>query len=296
MAESKLLKAGYIAFIGRPNVGKSTLFNALLKQKTAIVTPKPQTTRNRILGIMNGDDYQIICLDTPGLIEPSNPLQKSLLKTSLKTIYDADLVFAIISAEEQNRYDSMVFDYIQKEGTPSLLIINKIDLVKKEVLLPLMDKMYKLQIFDEIVPISALRQEGIDELISIAKEKLPPGHPFYPPDIISSEPERFFVSEIIREQIFLQFTDEIPYATAVSISQFKERPGKKDLISAVITVERESQKRIIIGKNGKSIKKLGMKAREEIEKFLDRPVFLELFIQVRKGWRKNPVKLKELGY
>jgi len=293
---SRLFRAGYVAFIGKPNVGKSTLLNSLLKQKTAIVSPKPQTTRNRILGILHGDDYQIICLDTPGLIDPSTMLQKSLVKTSIRTIKDADLIFMIIDAKHFTSDDELVLSHIEKTSTPAFLVINKIDLIKKEELLPLIAQMDSKGIFKEIIPVSALNRDGLDVLISMTLENLPFGTPFYPPDMISDEPERFFVAEIIREQIFLQFGEEIPYATAVIITDFKERPGKKDFISATILVERSSQKGIIIGKQGRALKKLGMSARAEIERFLGRSVFLELHIQIRKGWRKDPVKLKDLGY
>ena len=291
-----LFRAGYVAFIGRPNVGKSTLLNSLLKQKTAIVSPKPQTTRNRILGILHGDNFQIICLDTPGLIDPSTMLQKSLVKTSVRTIKDADLIYVIIDAKRLTSDDEIVFSYTEKASTPALLVINKTDLVKKGELLPLMAEMDSKGLFKDILPVSALNKEGLDVLISATLENLPSGMPFYPPDIISDEPERFFVAEIIREQIFLQFGEEIPYATAVKITEFKERPHRKDFISAAILVERSSQKGIMIGRQARALKKLGTAARAEIEKFLGRSIFLELHIQVRKGWRKDPAKLKDLGY
>jgi len=297
MTVNDCFKTGYIAFAGRPNVGKSTLFNSLLNQKAAIVTHKPQTTRNRVLGILNSETCQIICLDTPGLIDPETLLQQSLVKTARSTMTEADLLYVIISADSGiTPEDEQAFALARESGTPLICIINKTDLVTKQDLLPVIRDLHAMHGFETIIPVSALKKQGMDELLAASLDRLPAGPALYPPDIISDEPERFFVAEIIREQIFLQFGAEVPYATAVVISGFTERPGRKDVISASVIVERPSQKGIIIGKGGQAVKKLGQNARHEIEKFLGRPVFLDLHVQVRKGWRKDPARLKELGY
>jgi GTP-binding protein Era len=289
-------KAGYVAIIGKTNVGKSTLMNAFLKHKLAIVTPKPQTTRNRTLGILNGDNYQIILLDTPGFMQPRYLLQKAMIKTALKTMYETDLILMMVDAADIGPIDEGVAESLKKIDITKFLIINKIDKISKKQILPVIDHFRQSELFQEIVPISALKEIKLDELLSLILEVLPKGEPFYPPEILSSEPERFFVSEIIREQIFYQYDKEIPYATSVQIETFEERPGKKDYIVAKITVERNSQKKILIGKNGTALKNVGSKARKTIEQFLDRPVFLKLEVRVREKWRKKAIYIKEMGY
>lgn len=289
-------RAGYAAIIGEPNVGKSTLMNTFLKQKLSIVSPKPQTTRNLILGIKNGEDHQIIFLDTPGLITPKYQLQKALVKSARTSIYEADLILMMVDIHTQDSQIETIIKDIKLFETPKFLLINKIDLCNKDDLLPLIEKFSKTGIFKQIIPVSALKNDGLDILLSCILENIPKSHPFYPQDIISSEPERFFVAEIIREKIFFLYQKEIPYSTAVKILDFKEREGRKDYIRAVIIVERNSQKGILIGKKGKALKKVGMVAREDIEHFLERPVYLELKVRVSKNWRKDPIVIKGLGY
>jgi GTP-binding protein Era len=289
-------RAGYIAIIGKPNVGKSTLMNQLLKEKLAIVSPRPQTTRNRILGIVNGEMYQAIFLDTPGMMEPKYLLQESLLQTSISTIKQADLILFLIDATDVSSEDDKIITILKNQSTSKFLIINKIDIIKKEQLLPIIQSFQSLGLFKEIIPISARKTDGLELLLSLTVASLPESDPLYPPDILTDEPERFFVSEIIREKIFLLYGQEIPYAVAVQIDTFQERPGKKDYIRAVIHVERDSQKGILIGKKGKSLKEVGQTARKDIEHFLGRPIFLDLDVQVKKKWRKNPVFIKRLGY
>ncbi len=295
-SEEDRFHSGYVAIIGKPNVGKSTLMNCLLNRKLAIVSPKPQTTRHRILGILNGENYQIILLDTPGMIHPKYPLQQSMVKTAKSTINEADLILMMIDPNSITPEDEEIITLLGETSKPKFLIINKTDTIKKDVLLPIIDKYQRRDIFKEIVPISALKADGIELLISLILKYISEGKPFYPPDMITDAAERFFVSEIIREQIFLKYGEEIPYSTAVFIETFKERPGRKDYIRAVIYVERDSQKGIIIGKRGEALKRVGIRAREEIERFLGRPVFLELEVSVSKRWRKNFEMIKRLGY
>lgn len=289
-------KCGYVAIIGKPNVGKSTLMNSFFHQKLAIVSPKPQTTRHRILGILSGEKHQIIFIDTPGLMKPKYSLQEAMLEAAQKSIRDADLLLVMVSALKVNDRDDQIIDSLRDISATKLLVINKIDSIKKALLLPMMDRFRKKEIFQEIIPISALRREGLELLESLILKYLPENSAFYPADMLSDEPERFFVAEIVREQIFRYYGDEIPYATAVHIETFKERSGEKDFIKAVITVEQNSQKGILIGKKGTALKKVGSLARSKIEQFLERPVYLELEVRVRKKWRKKSVYVKELGY
>lgn len=290
-------KAGYIAIVGRPNVGKSTLVNKLLKFKLSITTPKPQTTRHRIQGILSGDNYQIILLDTPGVIEPVYLLQNKMMKSVRDAMQDADLVIFVVEASAKPAdKDLTVLHSVMTRNKPILLVINKIDLTEKSLLLPAIEA-YRLQCpFVDIVPVSALLNENVLELEKAIVRQMPMGIPFYPADMITEHPERFFVSEIIREKIFQNYGEEIPYSTAVIIDEFREQPLRKDLIRGRIVVERTSQKSIIIGKGGSAIKKVGRQARQDIEQFLGRKVFLELWVAVREKWRSKETFLKEFGY
>ncbi len=290
-------RCGYVAIIGRPNVGKSTLMNNILHFKLSIVTPKPQTTRHKILGIYNDDDSQILFLDTPGIIDPKYKLQQYLVKAAETAAADADVVVFMIEASEQaNPADVELLQEISASGKPILICINKIDLIKKSLLLPLIDRYSKESGVREIIPISALKNDGIDDLVQSIKSYLPTGPPLYPTDQLTTINERFLVSEIIREKIFLLYGEEIPYSTTVQIEEFREQPGKKDYIRAAIVVERDSQKGILIGKKGEALKRVGKLAREEIEFVLGRPVFLELVVVVRPKWRERDDLLKSLGY
>lgn len=289
-------KAGYVAIVGRPNVGKSTLMNQLIHEKLAIVSPKPQTTRHRILGILTGKNYQAIFLDTPGLIKPNYLLQEAMMETVSKTMKDADLILMMLDASDIRAEDELVLQAVSQSQRPKCLLINKADKVPKLNILPIIDRFRNDAQFKEIIPISALKNDGLEVLLEQILKYLPEGVPFYPPDMVSDEPERFFVAELIREQIFMHFGDEIPYATAVQIEQFEERPGRKDFIRAVISVERSSQKGILIGKQGQALKKIGSAARVQIEQFLERPVYLQLDVRVQKKWRKDPAQVKRFGY
>ncbi|MBN2031162.1 GTPase Era [bacterium] len=289
-------RAGYVAIVGRPNVGKSTLLNHLIQQKLAIVTPKPQTTRHRILGILNGDNYQVVFLDTPGIMQPKYFLQKRMLNTTQATMKEADLILMMIEVTGDQLQNEKISQSLKSFPATKFLIINKIDLVDKNKILPIIDRFQVMNLFQEILPISALKKDGLNLLLSLIVEKLPEGLPFYSQDVISDEPERFFVAEIIREKIFFHFGEEIPYATSVHVETFEEKRGHKDFIRAVIYVERNSQKGILIGKGGQALKKVGSLAREDIEHFLKRPVFLELQVQIKKKWRKDAKLVTRLGY
>lgn len=294
-------KSGYAAIIGLPNVGKSTLMNALLKQKISITTSKPQTTRKRILGILTEENYQIIFLDTPGILKPVYLLQEKMMDDIDLSVKDAD-VFVIIYdvSSEQSFKASEENEYIQKviseKSNPKILVLNKIDTISQEQTLALIERFERLNIFKSVIPLSANLKFNLERLLNDIVECLPEGAKFYPDDIVSEESERFFVSEIIREKLFDLYEDEVPYSCEVLIAEFKEREHSKDFISAEIVVERESQKPIIIGKAGRAIKTLGEKSRKSIEEFLDREVYLELRVKVREKWRSNLNMLKSFGY
>ncbi len=293
-------KAGYVAIVGRPNVGKSTLINNFLRFKLSIVTPKPQTTRHRILGVLNGEGYQIIFLDTQGIMEKAKyNLHKWMIKRAIEAMDEADLVLFVVEPMQPTEADLKILDAIKERNKKTVLVINKIDRVPKVEVLPVIDTYSKLYDFADVVPISALKLINTDELLDVIIKNLPEGEPFYPPDMLTDRPERFFVAEIIREKVFQLYGEEIPYSTAVEIEIFRERDdehGGKDYIRAVIYVERDSQKAILIGRGGQALKKVGMRARQEIEEFLGRPVYLELWVKVKPKWRKNEAFLKEIGY
>lgn len=292
-------RCGYVAIIGRPNAGKSTLLNQLLDFKLSIVTPKPQTTRQRILGILNESNVQIIFLDTPGLIKPKYALQSAMMKIADHAIQTADILLVMVDVTSKDDAD-FVLELFQRAlknlYLPKILLLNKVDLIPKENLLPLIQQFHTTGIFKEIIPISALNNDGIDIVKKSLIGILPFGEMFYPEDTLTEQPEKFFVSEIIREKIFLYYGKEVPYSTDVIIEEFKEREDAKDFIRAAIIVERPSQKIILIGKKGEALKRVGEEARKDIEQFLGRKVFLELWVKVKEDWRKNNSVLKNLGY
>ncbi|MGC8594555.1 MAG: GTPase Era [Candidatus Kryptoniota bacterium] len=298
MSIEKEFHVGYVAIIGQPNVGKSTLLNSLLGQKLSIVTPKPQTTRHKILGILSGENFQIIFIDTPGLINPKYALQELMMSFAKSALRDADVILPMIDASRPEMEPSLTLKMILEfKEKPIILVINKIDIVNKGLLLPLIDSLNKLNIFKEIIPVSAATGENLNDLQKTIIKYLPVGLPLYPADTTSDKDERFFVSEIIREKIFSKFREEIPYSTTVEIEEFRENQGNmKIYIRAVIYVERESQKGIIIGKGARALREIGAAARKEIEDFIGKPVFLELFVKVNTDWRDNKKILSKLGY
>ncbi len=286
-----------MAIVGKPNVGKSTLINDFMGCKLSIVTPKPQTTRKKIMGVLTKEDYQIVFYDTPGIMEPKYELQKYMVKTAYNAIEDADVILLMTEPfEPPTGMDREIFEKLSHFNIPVILSINKIDLVEKDSLIPIIsayDKQFK---FAEIVPISALKETNLDLMLNLIVKYLPAGEPFYPEDYMTDYNERFLASEIIREKVFEFYGEEIPYSTTVAIEEFKEREAGKDFIKAIIYVERDSQKGIIIGKDGKAIKRVGLIAREEIEKQIDRKVYLELRVKVMEKWRKDKSKLYKMGY
>lgn len=291
-------KSGFISILGRPNVGKSTLFNRILGEKIAIVTEKPQTTRNRILGIKHVEGGQMIFLDTPGLHKGRSALNQRMVQTAIASSREADVLLFMIEATsplvEEDR--QMIESLKGSLGVP-FLIINKIDLVRKETLLPIMDQYRKLHSFQAIVPVSAITGEGIDVLLKEIMEALPESPPYYPEDMITDQTERFLVSELIREKVIEQTYQEIPYSTAVTIESFKEYPERNlVVVKATIHVERISQKKILIGKGGQKLKQIGEMARKAVGAFLERKVFLELWVNVEKNWTRDPPALNRLGY
>jgi len=293
----KKIKVGYVAIVGQPNVGKSTLLNNLLDFKVAAVTHKPQTTRHQIRGILNGEDHQIIFFDTPGLLEPKYKLQEAMRQAAFRSLKDADLVlFMVAATSEPDEFDTKLLNQIHDFNNSIILVLNKMDIISKNKVLPVMEYFSQLGTVKSIMPISALKKDGLDSLKEEILSALPAGQPFYDDDQIMDHPERFVVSELIREKIFQRYGEEIPYATTVQIDEFKERKDGKDFIRAIIYVEKASQKGILIGKKGAALKEVGRIARQEIEQFLERKVFLELWVKVKEKWRQDEKMLKEFGY
>jgi GTP-binding protein Era len=291
-------KSGFISILGRPNVGKSTLFNRLLGDKIAIVAEKPQTTRNRILGIKNMEGGQLIFLDTPGIHPGRSELNQRMVRTAVASGRDTEVILFLIEATAPRiERDREMIDPLRGSSGIPLLVINKIDLVERKKLLPIMDQYQTLYSFKEILPISAMTGEGVEILLDEILKVLPESPPYYPQDMVTDQTERFWVSEIIREKVIRQSYQEIPYSTAVTIEAFKEH-SEKDLlvIKGTIHVERESQKKILIGKGGQRLRKIGEAARKEVEALLGTRVFLELWVSVEKNWTQDPRALNRLGY
>ena len=296
-SSDKGFKSGYVAIVGKPNVGKSTLINDFLGCKLSIVTPKPQTTRKKIMGVLTKDDYQIVFYDTPGIMAPKYNLQAYMVKEAYNAIEGMDVILYIAEPFElPSDTDTEIMNRLSHRNIPVILAINKVDLVEKDKLIPILATYHSKFPFAEILPISALKKINLDLLQSLVVKYLPEGEPFFPADYMTDYNDRFLASEIIREKIFEFYGEEIPYSTTVEIEEYKEREKGKDFIKAIIYVERSSQKGIIIGKNGDAIKRVGVLAREELEKQVDRQVYLELVVKVMEKWRKDKNKLKKLGY
>ncbi len=291
-------RSGFAALVGRPNVGKSTLLNQLLGEKVVITSDKPQTTRNRIQGILTTDSSQTVFVDTPGIHVARSRINRMMVESALSAVRDVDAVLFLVEADaEPSREEKALLEVLAKATAPVLLVINKIDRVAKETLLARIAAYGAAHPFREIVPISALSGDGVELLAQVVAGYLPKGPSYFPDDQLTDVPERFIVAEMVREQVFRLTRDEIPYAVAVTIDAFTERPGQELVaISATIHVERDSQKGVIIGQRGAMLKKIGSNARREIEKFLNSRVFLELFVRVSHGWSESPGKLKEFGY
>jgi len=288
-------KSGFVSIIGRPNVGKSTLMNTIVGQKVAITSNVPQTTRNKISGIKTTDDYQIVFLDTPGIHKPKFKLNKMMVKIAYKALEEVELVLLMVEPDkEPGGGDHFIINSIKNIKTPVILLINKVDLVKKKELLPIIEKYSKLMKFTEIFPVSALKGSNIPDLVKNIITHLPEGPKYFPDDMITDQPERFVIREIIREKIFHQLREELPHSTAVIIDELENEPELMR-VYATIYVERESQKGIMIGKKGAQLKTVGTNARIEIEYLFGVKVFLELHVKVRPKWRQNDSILSRLG-
>lgn len=296
--DTKGFRSGFVSIVGRPNVGKSTLLNALLGQKIAIASDKPQTTRNRILGIYTRETTQILFLDTPGIHRAKGRLNKFMVDQALSTCKGVDAVLFLVEATDRpGGGDDYILDLLAKGKAPVILGINKADLVAKTDLLPLIAAYAEKLDFAGILPLSGLKGEGVDELITLVQGLLPEGPHYYPEDMITDQPERFIVAEMIREQLLKQTHDEVPYGVAVAVERFTEKADKNlVVIEAVIHVEREAHKSIVIGKKGAKLKTIGQAARFDIERMLGTRVFLELFVRVEKNWTQSNRLLKEFGY
>ncbi len=288
-------KSGFVNIVGNPNVGKSSLMNILVGEKMSIITSKAQTTRHRIIGIVNGPDYQIVFSDTPGVLKPKYKLQESMLNFSSSALVDADILLYMTDTVEKIEKNESFLEKVKQATVPVLAIINKIDLSNEEALQKQVQALQAILPSAEVIPLSVLHKFGLDYLMKRILALLPESPPYFGKDALTDRPARFFVSEIIREKILLYYQQEIPYAVEVVVESYKEEK-EKIYIAALILVERESQKGIIIGHQGKALKKLGTTARREIERFTGKNVFLELFVKVEKDWRTNENSLKNFGY
>ena len=288
-------KAGFVNIVGNPNVGKSTLMNLLVGERISIATFKAQTTRHRIMGILNTDEVQIVFSDTPGVLKPNYKLQESMLNFSESALADADVLLYVTDVVEKPDKNIEFIEKVRKMQVPILLLINKIDLSNQESLVKCVEEWHELIPQAEIIPISAISKFGVDVVMKRIKDLLPDSPPYFDKDQWTDKPARFFVTEIIREKILLYYDKEIPYAVEVVVEQFKEEE-KSIHINAVIYVERDSQKGIIIGKQGKALKKVSTEARKTLEKFFQKSIYLETFVKVDKDWRSSDKELKNFGY
>jgi len=293
-----LFKSGFIGIIGKPNAGKSTLMNFMVGERVAITTHKPQTTRNRIMGIRNTEAGQFVFLDTPGIHNAKTPLNRQMVSAAMSVFSDVNMLLLLVDAGTPiGEDDNFIIELLKKTKIPVVLVINKIDLVDKEKLLPLIDNIKNIHTFEEIVPICALKGFNVDRLLDITWNILPEGPQYFPDDMITDRSERFLAAEIIREKITILMRNEVPYSTAVIVESFKENEVKGLIhIQAVINVEKDSQKGIIIGKRGGMLKKIGTAARLEMERFFSTRIYLELFVRVQKDWAQDPRMLGEFGY
>jgi GTP-binding protein Era len=296
MSEETSFKSGFVAVVGRPNAGKSTLVNALVGSKVSIVTPVPQTTRNRILGIVNRPGAQAILMDTPGIHKPFSRLNEQMMNFVRQALADRDLAVLIVDASEKfGKGDEFAIELLKQYTPRTILTLNKVDRVNKPDLLPLMERYSNLHSFEEIFPISALHREGLEQLLAAVIQRLPEGPQYFPPDEYTDQPERFLASEIIREKVIRHTKHELPYVTAVLVDQFEEGEAITRL-HATIVVEKESQKPIVIGAHGARLKEIGSEARLELERLFPPKVFLELFVKVEPHWRDNRAVIAELDY
>ncbi len=297
MSKEDSFKSGFVTLIGRTNVGKSSLLNQIAGRKVAIMSDKPQTTRNKILFVFNREDSQVIFLDTPGVHKPKHRLGEQLVQVALQTLREVDAILFLVEAgAPPGPGDNFIIRKFQDLKTPILLVINKIDLIKREELLPLIEQYSKLYNFAEIIPVSALTGENLPALLGTLENYLPPGPKYYPDDLVTDRPETFIMAELIREKVLLLTSQEIPHSVAVVIEELEKRPDHLVAVRAVIYTERESQKGILIGKGGHMLKKIGQQAREELESLLGSKIFLTLWVKVKPGWRNKEDQLWNFGY
>lgn len=288
-------RSGFVNIIGNPNVGKSTLMNALVGEKLSIITSKAQTTRHRIMGVVSGDDFQIVYSDTPGILKPNYKLQESMMKFVTGALTDADVILYVTDTVEQTDRSAEIVEKIARSGIPTVVVVNKIDLTTPEALEKLVEKWQTALPEAEIVPVSAKEKFNIEGLFKTILDRLPEGPAFYPKETLTDKTLRFFASEIIREKILRNYDKEIPYCCEIEIESYKEE-ATIDRIAATIHVTRESQKGILIGHKGEKLKRVGQAAREDLEQFLGKKVYLQLFVKVNDDWRNNPRQLRRFGY
>ncbi|MCK1982122.1 MULTISPECIES: GTPase Era [Peribacillus] len=291
-------KSGFISIIGRPNVGKSTFLNRVIGQKIAIMSDKPQTTRNKVQGVLTQNDSQMIFIDTPGIHKPKHKLGDFMMKVATNTLKEVDLILFMINATEgYGRGDEFIIEKLQSVKTPVFLVVNKIDAMHPDDLLPIIEKYQQLYPFAAVVPISALEGNNVETLLEQIKEHLPEGPQFYPADQVTDHPERFIISELVREKVLHLTREEIPHSVAVVIDSIKKMDNSDTInVMATIVVERDSQKGIVIGKQGKMLKEVGSRARVDIENLLGSKVFLELWVKVQKDWRNKASQLRDYGF
>jgi GTPase len=288
-------RSGFVNILGNPNVGKSTIMNALVGEKLSIISPKAQTTRHRIMGIVNGDDFQIVYSDTPGILKPRYKLQETMMHSVNSALSDADLILYITDVTEQSAYEGEYIDRITESAIPVIIAVNKIDLSNQEGLEKIVEYWHKAFPQSPVIPLSALNNFNLNILLNSILEKLPEGPPYFPKDQLTDKYERFFASEIIREKILFHYKKEIPYSVEIEIESFTEEKNITK-IRALIHVARDSQKGIIIGHNGNMLKRVGTEARKDMEDFFRKKIFLELYVKVTKDWRDKPSALKRFGY
>eukprot|EP01107_Rhizomastix_libera_P001271 TRINITY_DN12101_c0_g1_i1.p1 TRINITY_DN12101_c0_g1~~TRINITY_DN12101_c0_g1_i1.p1 ORF type:complete len:305 (-),score=-25.89 TRINITY_DN12101_c0_g1_i1:28-942(-) len=299
--EKNSTKAGFVAIIGKPNAGKSTLMNAVIGEKLSIVTPKPQTTRKKVLGIYSTDDVQIVFVDTPGILKPRYEMHSAMMGYVDEALDSCDVIMALVDLEKYDEHKPYfhisTMRSMKDSGKPVILVLNKIDtFANKRDVLPIMARFMAEGIFTEVIPMSALENDNVEPLLEVIGKYLPENEFYYDPELISTQPQRFFVSEIIREHVFKNYEQELPYSTEVNVVEFKERENGKWYIHAEIVVERDTQKRIVIGEKGSGIKSLSESSRIAIEQHLDMEIYLELFVKVREKWRNNKNMLRGFGY
>ena len=288
-------RSGFVNILGNPNVGKSTIMNAMVGEKLSIITPKAQTTRHRIMGIVNGDDFQIVYSDTPGILKPQYQLQETMMNSVNMALSDADLILYVTDVTEISANEGEYIDKIKESGIPVIIAINKVDLTNQSDLEKIVESWHLAFPDSPVFPVAALKKFNLDSLLSAILSKLPEGEPFFPKDQLTDKYERFFASEIIREKILINYKKEIPYSVEIEIESFVE---EKNIIKirALIHVTRDSQKGIIIGHKGSMLKRVGTEARHDMEDFFKKKIFLELYVKVTKGWRDKPLILKRFGY